>query len=135
MKRGLSVLFGGDALESEQSRPRRVLGRIGPVLAGVAVVIVLSVGTDASLQAVGIFPRLGEPMPGRLLLVATMYRTAYVVVGGNIAARLAPDRPMRYAMALGIVGLVLSTAGAVSTWGVGPAWYPLSLVATAMPGA
>ena len=46
---------------------------------------------------------------------------------------------MKHALAGGIVGLVLSTAGAVSTWDKGPEfgphWYPLALVATALPCA
>jgi len=60
-------------------------------------------------------------------------------VGGYITARLAPDRPMRHALAGGIVGFVACTVGAVVTWNRGPAfgphWYPLALVATAVPCA
>jgi hypothetical protein len=47
--------------------------------------------------------------------------------------------PMKHALAGGVVGLVLSTAGAVTTGDrgpdFGPHWYPLALVATAMPCA
>lgn len=46
---------------------------------------------------------------------------------------------MQHALAPGLVGLVLSTAGTVATWNGGPAyeprWYPLALIATAMPCA
>jgi len=41
--------------------------------------------------------------------------------------------------ALGVVGVVVSSAGAVATWNGGPAfgphWYPLALIALAMPCA
>ena len=59
------------------------------------------------------------------------------VVGSYIAARFAPYAPMRHAMVLGLVGLVLSTAGAIATipMNLGPAWYPIALVLTALPCA
>jgi hypothetical protein len=120
-------------------RPRYILRRIGAVLAGLVVVFILSLGTDVVLHATGIYPPWFQPMAGSLFLVATAYRTVYAVVGSYIAAWLAPDRPMQHALALGVVGLALSTAGAVATWNagpeLGPRWYPLTLVATALPCA
>ena len=120
-------------------RPRYILRRIGAVLAGLLVVFILSLGTDVVLHATGIFPPWFQPMAGSLFLVATVYRTVYAVLGSYITAWLAPDRPMQHAVALGVVGLVLSTAGAVATWDagpeLGPKWYPLALVATALPCA
>ena len=124
---------------SEMHRPRRVLRRIGAVLAGLLAVIILSIGTDMALHATGVFPALCQPMGNGLFLLATAYRTVYGVAGSYIAARLAPDRPMAHALALGVVGLALSTVGAVATWNRGPAfgphWYPLALIAIAMPCA
>jgi len=109
------------------------------VLAGLLTVVILSLGTDLALHASGIFPPWGEPMDDALFLLATAYRSIYAVAGSYIAARLAPDRPMQHALALGVVGLALSTVGAVATWNAGPAfgprWYPLALVATALPCA
>jgi len=65
--------------------------------------------------------------------------TLYGVAGGYIAARLAPDRSMQHALALGVVGLAVSIVGAVATWNGGPAfgpkWYPLALIAIAIPSA
>lgn len=119
--------------------PHRVLRSIGALLAGFLAVIVLSLGTDAALHATGVFPPWGQPMADSLFLLATAYRSVYGVAGSYIAARLAPDRPMAHAMALGVVGLALSIVGAVATWNRGPAfgpkWYPLALIATALPCA
>jgi hypothetical protein len=46
---------------------------------------------------------------------------------------------MQHALALGVLGLVVSIAGTVATWNkgpeFGPKWYPLSLIAIAMPCA
>jgi hypothetical protein len=110
---------------------------IGAVLAGLLIVVVLSVGTDVVLHATGVFPPWDQPAGGGLLLLATVYRTIFSVAGAYITARLAPDRAMSHALALGGVGLVLSIAGAVATWNRGPAfgphWYPLALMALAVP--
>ena len=74
-------------------------------------------------------------MADALFVLATAYRIIYGVAGCYIAARLAPDRPMQHALALGVVGLVLSIAGAVAMWDAGPAWYSLAIIAIAMPCA
>ena len=88
-----------------------------------------------ALHATGIFPPFGQPMGDALFLLATAYRIVYGVAGSYIAARLAPDRPMQHALALGVVGLVLSIAGAVAMWDAGPAWFSLAVIAIAMPCA
>ena len=124
---------------SETRHPRRILRSIGAVLAGLLAIIILSVGTDAVLHATGVFPPPGQRMSDALFLLATAYRIVYGVVGCCIAARLAPDRPRQHALALGVVGLVVSIAGAVVTWGrgpeLGPAWYSLAIMAIPMPCA
>jgi hypothetical protein len=100
-------------------------------------VVVFSLGTDLALHAAGIFPALGDLMSDRLLVLATVYRTIYAVLGGYITARLAPNRPMQHALLNGLIGVALSTLGAVVTWNraLGPHWYPLVLVVTALPTA
>jgi hypothetical protein len=118
---------------------RNTLRSIGAVVAGALMGIVLSIGTDMLLRAARIFPALGQPMSNSLFLLATSYRTVYGVVGAYVTARLAPTRPMLHALVLGSLGLVASTAGAVATWNsvpsLGPHWYPLALIALAIPTA
>lgn len=126
---------------SETHPPRRIGRSIGAVLAGMFVGIVLTIATDVVLHAVGVFPPWGQSMVGfdGALLLATAYRTVYGIAASYIIARLAPDRPMAHALVGGVVGLVVSTAGAVVTWNKGPAfgphWYPLALIVLAMPTA
>lgn len=126
--------------QTATARPRRrPLRSAWALLAGFVVVVVLSLGTDVALHATGVFPPWGQPMSDALFLLATVYRTAYGVFGSFLTARLAPTRPLAHALAGGVVGLVLSTAGAIATWDrgpeFGPRWYPLALVATALPCA
>ena len=111
----------------------------GALFAGFLVVVVLSIGTDLLMHATGVFPPFGEPMSDSRFLLATVYRILFAVAGSYVTARLAPHRPMKHALLGGVVGLVLSTAGAVATWNrgpeFGPHWYPLALVLTALPCA
>lgn len=122
--------------DSAGRRPRVALRRTGAVLAGLLAVVVLSVATDALLHLTGVLPPLGRSVADGLFALATAYRIAYGVAGGYVTARLAPDRPVGHALLLGCVGLVISLAGAVAAWNrpdLGPRWYPLALVAIAVP--
>ena len=126
---------------SETHPPRRIGRSITAVLAGIFVGIVITLGTDVVLHAIGVFPPWGASMVGfdGPLLLATVYRTVYGVLGSYIIARLAPDRPMQHALVGGFLGLVVSIVGAALTWNKGPAfgphWYPLALIVLAMPQA
>ena len=126
-------------LTGPSTHPRRLLRSTAAVLLGFFAVVVLSLGTDQVLHVLEVYPPWGQPMydPG-LLLLALTYRSVYAVLGSYIAARLAPHKPMRHALALGVVGLVLSVAGAVvaiTMADLGPIWYPIALVLTALPCA
>ena len=119
--------------------PRRGLRSFGAVFAGLVVIVVLSTVTDLALYASRIFPPENQPKSNALWLLATGYRVVFSILGCYLAARLAPDRPMRHAMVLGVVGLIVCTLGLVLTWNrgpeFGPHWYPIGLVVTALPCA
>jgi hypothetical protein len=118
--------------------PRRPWRSAGALLLGFVAVVALSLGTDQVLHVLGVYPPWGQPMrEPSLCLLALAYRTVYAVLGSTIAAWFAPRHPMRHALGLGVVGLVLSTAGAIATipMDLGPAWYPIALVLTALPCA
>jgi len=123
----------------EKGTSRRRGRSLGALLAGFIAVVILSLGTDSALRAFGFFPPLGQAMSDGLFLLATLYRTVYGITGSYLTARLAPDRPMGHALVGGAFGFVLSLAGALAAWNrgpdFGPHWYPLALVATAMPCA
>jgi surface polysaccharide O-acyltransferase-like enzyme len=121
-----------------ETRPR-ILRRAGAVLAGLLFVIIITTATDALMHATGIFPPWGQPMADSLFVLALAYRIVYGIAGGYITARLAPDKPVKHALLLGVIGFVLSLAGAAATWNrgpeFGPKWYPLSLIVIAIPTA
>jgi hypothetical protein len=105
--------------------------------AGFFVTALLSLGTDVAMHASGVFPPWLEPMSGELFGLATVYRIVFTVLGGYVTAALAPGQPMRHVMVLGAIGTVVAAIGAAATWNVGPAlgpkWYPVMLVVTALP--
>jgi len=120
------------------TQPRRLGRSAAAVLLGFVAVVVLSLGTDEVLHLLKVYPPWGQPMrDSGLCFLALVYRSIYGVVGSYIAAWFAPRNPMRHAVVLGVVGLVLSVAGAIATipMDLGPAWYPIALVFTAMPCA
>lgn len=106
------------------------------LLAGLAFIVVISLGTDQVLHALHVYPPWGQwtQDPG-LNLLAFAYRCVYAVIGCYLTARLAPCAPMGHALALGAIGVVLSSAGAVAMWNVGPHWYPVALVLSSIPCA
>jgi hypothetical protein len=68
-----------------------------------------------------------------MVVLAIIYRSIYMVAGGYVTAALAPNRPMRHAIALGVVGIALGILGATATWGMTPAWFSISLVILGLP--
>ncbi len=105
------------------------------VLAGVLVIVVVTTLVDILLHLVGVFPPMGQPINDLLALIATFYRIVISIGGAWLTARLAPARPMKHAMVLGTVGVLLGLVGLVTTWnmGLGPRWYPIALVVLAIP--
>ena len=124
--------------EASAVPPRRLGRSVGAVVAGFLSVVVLSLATDQLLHILKVYPPWGEPMYSTgLLLLALAYRTVYGALGSTIAAWLAPSGPMRHALILGVVGVVVALAGAIATipMNLGPAWYPIALVLVTLPAA
>ena len=67
----------------------------------------------------------------------TAYHIVFSVFGCWVAARLAADQPMRHALLLGVVGVMVSLAGALATWnaGLGRKWYAFGLIVVSLPCA
>jgi len=111
----------------------RTARSVGAVVAGVLVNVVVATAIDAVLHGTGLYPPAGQPMSNGLFALATAYRLAIAVAGGFVTARLAPAHPMKHALILGAVGVVLGLAGTIAMWNAGPHWYPIALVVTAVP--
>ena len=110
------------------------------IVAGLLANVVLSTVTDLLMVAAGIFPPLadfGRPklFTDSMLLLALAYRTLFGVLGCYLTARLAPRRPMAHSLALGSIGFLIGTVGAIVTWGTWTSWYSLAIIAVTLPSA
>jgi hypothetical protein len=123
------------AAVSTPSTVRRFARRAGAVFAGLVTIFAVTTATDLALHASGVYPAPGVIMSHGLFLLAAAYRVLYGVLGCYVSARVAPDRPLAHAIALGAVGTLISTAGAIAMWDAGPGWYSLAVIATALPCA
>jgi hypothetical protein len=107
------------------------------VIAGLAFTIVIAIGLDFVMHSSGVFSDEVSDMTTSDWLVAMSYRLVGAVGGGWITARLAQSRPQFFAIVLGIIGTVIGLAGLLVAWqaspALGPLWYPLALVVTAVP--
>ena len=112
------------------------LGRsIWSLFAGFAFVVFATLAADKFLEMLHVFPPLGQYASDKPLLLATAYRFVFGVMGSYLTARLAPRSPMLHAMIGGAIGMALATVGAIATWNhnFGPHWYPIALIALALP--
>jgi hypothetical protein len=126
-------------MTTESLKPPRRLGRsTAAVVAGLAVNVLLAMAADQLAYAAALFPQppevTYETMP---YVIATAYRTVFGIAGAWLTAKLAPSDPMRHALILGGIGLVLSGAGLVAsfTMALGPVWYPAALLVVTLPCA
>ena len=108
---------------------------IWAIVAGILFIIIVTTIVDIVLHVVHVYPPMEQPINNELALLATAYRVVISIAGAYLTARLAPDRPMRHAIILGYVGVVLGLIGVMATWNLdlGPRWYPIALVVLAIP--
>jgi hypothetical protein len=107
----------------------------GAVLGGLLSTFVATTAVDLVLHATGVFPPYAQIMSDALFVLAIAYRIPLNIAGCYLAARLAPYNPRAHALALGFVGLLLSSVGAIAMWKFGPAWYSLGNILVALPCA
>jgi hypothetical protein len=130
--RGEVVTTGAQG-PSESARVQRIAQSVGAIVAGLLATVIPSIATDALMHVTEVFPPIGQSMDELLFVLALVYRVVYAVAGGYVTAWLAPARRVGHAVVLGAIGFVASIAGAVKMWDMGPAWYPIALIVTAIP--
>ncbi|CAN5452985.1 hypothetical protein BH09BAC3_BH09BAC3_14850 [soil metagenome] len=118
----------------------KTIKAIGVIFLGLITITALSYATDFFLESIGMYPPFEEQLKygfnnPRLISIALIYRSIYGVVGCFLAASLSPGKPMRYAMIVGAIGLVLGTMGSIAMWHLSPAWYQISLLTLVLPSA
>lgn len=115
---------------------KETLKSIGAIVAGFAILVILSIVTDSILEKTGIMKT--EPFnenPVWLISIIILYRTIFNTFGCYLTARLAPNKPVRHAIILGVIGVVLTIVGLIAMWDIPPRWYPISLIVLTLPAA
>jgi hypothetical protein len=115
-----------------------ILRSIGAVVGGIVVGVAITLAVDQALHMAGVYPPWGERMDDPALnALALGYRIVFQVFAGWLIARLAPSAPATHALVGGVIGLVVSTLGAVAAVqaDLGPAWHPIALAVSALPTA
>ena len=114
------------------------MGRsIMAVAAGFLFIAMLAFGMDMVMKQVmpGAFNAEGHIESVPMLLFAMFYVAVFAIAGCYLAARLAPNRPMRHALILGALGLVFNLIAATQVWDTAPAWYFIASLVLVMPYA
>jgi hypothetical protein len=107
------------------------------IVVGFVYIGALSFGADALLR--GVLPDAFGP-GGRIdstpvLLFMIAYVALFAVSGCYLAARIAPSHPMRHALFLGVLGLIVNVMGTVSMWDTAPPWFHVVSLLLVMPYA
>jgi hypothetical protein len=108
---------------------------INAVVIGFLFVVCSSIAMDLLLMQTGIMKQPFNENSTVFILFVTLYRNVFSTIGTYLTARFSPNKPMGHAMISGIIGLLLSIAGAITMWHVPPHWYAISLIFTALPSA
>jgi hypothetical protein len=93
--------------------------------------------TNGMMAANGAVPGGAGVLGTGSLIIITTYRALFSTIGCHLASRLAPAGNPRipYALALGMLLLVLNVASALGSRGQGPLWYVLVTIALTIPCA
>ena len=107
------------------------------VATGFILIAVLSFAADFALRAVfpGAFPQAGMVTDTTVLVLSSLSVAVFAIGGCYLAARMAPDRPLRHALVLGVLGLVFQLSMLPMTLGTVPAWYLVGNLVLVMPYA
>ncbi|MEO5777298.1 MAG: hypothetical protein ABIQ27_10345 [Flavobacterium sp.] len=123
---------------------KQTLKSIGAIAAGFFLTLILTIGLDILLESTGIFTSTKEQQIQGLntpwfYIIAISYRVIFTIIGGYITAKLAPTKPMKHVLILGIIGTVLALIGNIvgqyipQTKNALPLWFAIALVVTALP--
>jgi hypothetical protein len=107
------------------------------VAAGFAGTNIISLLADtASLKlAPQAFDERSRPLDPQGLLLVLAGTVLAGVVGGYVTARMATQRHLAHAAALGVVQLIFALVASLLSWDSAPAWFHLATLVLVVPAA
>ena len=106
-----------------------VAGFVGAVILAVICDLVLRAGAPHAFGSDGFVANPG------FQVVVLVYSAVAATFGGWLAGRLAPSRPMRHALILGWISVVLTLLGTAAAWSHAPIWYHAIAILIVLPAA
>lgn len=110
-----------------------MLKSIGAVIAGFIFIGITHTSIDAILESGGVLPKGNLFVSNWLILFVIAYRAIFSIGGCYISAWLAPNYPIRHSLALGVLGAIFSSIGAITMGNLGPMWYAWTLAVISIP--
>jgi hypothetical protein len=117
-------------VDSAGAQPNNLPRSILAVVVGFVVIGALAFGTAACA-----YDANGRGTTAAYELMMHAYVFAYATFGCWLCARMAPNRPMRHALILGVLGLIFNIAGSAAQWDTAPLWSHVIGIGVAMPAA
>jgi hypothetical protein len=106
------------------------------ILAGFVLGAVLSLGTDFLLNSLGIMSMQNFKQNSSLIVAfVVIYRFAFNVAGCYLTAKLAPNKPMKHVIIIGVIGTILGILGSVAMWDQAVPWYNIAIILISLPSA
>lgn len=115
---------------------KTIFKSVGAILAGFVLSAVLSVGTDFLLDNLGIISMNDFKQTSiGLICMVIIYRFTYNVAGCYLTAKLAPNKPMKHVIIIGVIGTFLSLLGSFAMWDKALPFYNIAIILISLPSA
>lgn len=115
---------------------KTIFKSIGAVLAGFLLGGALSVGADFLMDKLGIMSMEDFKQTSLFVVfIVIVYRFIFNVIGCYLTAKLAPNKPMKHVIIIGIIGTVLSLVGSFAMWDKAIPFYNIAIILISLPSA
>lgn len=115
---------------------KTIFKSIGAVFAGFVLGAVLSVGVDFLMDKIGIMSMENfKQTPFLIICIVIIYRFIFNLIGSYLTARLAPNKPMKHVIIIGVIGTVLSLLGSFAMWDKAIPFYNIAIILISLPSA
>ncbi len=105
------------------------------IFAGIVAIFALSIVGDFFFHSLTGTPDNAPMYDSGLLAIPLAYRTVFGVLSSMVVAWLAPSHKVGHAIAFGLIGVAIGTAGSIAMWSYAVPWYNISVILVALPAA
>lgn len=115
---------------------KKILKSTGAIIIGLIAGASLSILSDYIMAAAGLMNmERFKDTPSHIVLIVILYRFLFNTAGCYLTAKLSPFKPMLHALAVGVIGLLLSLIGMVFMWEQATPFYNIAIMLISLPTA